>query len=219
MARASEYGTGRIPQAHRHSSRGHRPGDLERLQAWYRRAGYLTMRSDGLRIEEIPGEQDAVIALTGRKPSGSAEVDRQQALQRFVDQALLRQEALRTRIVQVDEGEVNQHLRDLEQPSGRGEALERVLQDRGISRRSVRTWLHDQLIVRAFIDRRIRLFVRIPEQQIERYYQDNQQAVGEPLTDAVREQIRCLLAARQADARLAELIEELRRKATLEFPP
>jgi hypothetical protein len=119
----------------------------------------------------------------------------------------------------VDEAEVNRQLRDLEQPSGGGEELERVMQERGLSRHSVRTWLHDQLIVRAFIDRRVRLFVRTPEQQIERYYQDNQQAVGESLTDAVREQIRRLLTERQVNTRLAELIEELRRKASLEFPP
>lgn len=159
------------------------------------------------------------LALRKIYQSGPAEVDRHQAFQRFVDQALLRQEALRTRIVQVDEAEVNQQLRDLEQPAGRGEELERVMQERGLSRRSVRTWLHDQLIVRAFIDRRIRLFVRIPEQQIERYYQDNQQAVGESLTDAVREQIRRLLTERQVNARLTELLEDLRRKASLEFPP
>lgn len=110
------------------------------------------------------------LALRSVYQSGSAEVERHQALQRFVDQALLRQEPLRTRIVRVDEAEVNQQLRDLEQPSGGGEELERVMQERGLSRHGVCTWLHDQLIVRAFIDRRIRLFVRIPEQQIERYY-------------------------------------------------
>jgi SurA N-terminal domain len=159
------------------------------------------------------------LALRKAYQSGSAEVDRPQAFQRFVDQALLRQEALRTRIVQVDEAEVSQQFRDLEQPSGRGEELARVMQERGLSRNNVRAWLRDQLLVRAFIDRRIRLFVRIPDHQIERYYQDNHQAVGESLNEAVREQIRRLLTERQVNAKLAELIEELRRKANLEFPP
>jgi hypothetical protein len=159
------------------------------------------------------------LALRKMYQSGMPEVDRNQAFQRFVDQALLRQEALRTRVIQVDEGEVSQQLRDIEQQAGRGEELVRVMQERGLSRNGVRAWLRDQLIVRAFIDRRLRLFVRIPDNQIERYYQDNQQAVGEPLTDMVREQIRHLLIERQVNARLAELIEELRRKANLEFPP
>jgi peptidyl-prolyl cis-trans isomerase SurA len=47
------------------------------------------------------------------QPDG-VDVDRQQAFQRFIDQALLRQEALRTRIVQVDEMEVSRHLRELD---------------------------------------------------------------------------------------------------------
>ena len=68
-------------------------------------------------------------------------------------------------------------------------------------------------------DRRIRLFVPVSDGQVERYYQEHQQAVGGALNDAVREQIQRLLTEQQVNARLAELIEELRRKASLEFPP
>jgi outer membrane protein insertion porin family len=39
-------------------------GDLERLQGWYRRAGYLTMRVDGPRIQRDVERQTAVIAIT-----------------------------------------------------------------------------------------------------------------------------------------------------------
>ena len=149
----------------------------------------------------------------------AAQVDRRQALQRFVDQALLRQEAVRTHIVQVDEAEVSRQLRDLEQQPEQSAELRRVMQQRGLSRNDMRAWLRHQLIARAFIDRRVRLFVRVLESQIVQYYQDNQQAIGEPLNEAVREQIRRLLTERQVNARLAELLDELRKKANLEFPP
>jgi hypothetical protein len=59
----------------------------------------------------------------------------------------------------------------------------------------------------------------VSDNQIERYYRDHQQAVGEALNDVVREQIQRLLAERQVNAKLSELLEELRRKASLEFPP
>jgi hypothetical protein len=149
----------------------------------------------------------------------AAEVDRQEAFQHFVDHALLRQEASRTRIVQVDEAEVNQYLRELDQQPGRGKGLVEVMQERRLSRHDVRTWLRHQLIVRAFIDRRVRLFIHIPESQIVQYYQANQPAIGEPLNEAVREQIRRLLTERQINVRLAELIEGLRKKGNLDFPP
>jgi SurA N-terminal domain len=149
----------------------------------------------------------------------AAEVDRQEAFQRFVDQALLRQEASRTRIVQVGEAEINQYLRELEQQTERGKGLVRVMQERGLSRHDVRAWLRHQLIVRAFIDRRVRLFIHVPESQIVQYYQDHQPAISKPLNDAVREQIRRLLTERQVNVRLAELIEGLRRKGNLDFPP
>jgi peptidyl-prolyl cis-trans isomerase SurA len=148
-----------------------------------------------------------------------ADVDRQQAFQRFVDQTLVRQEALRTRIVQVDEVEVSRYLRELNQQLEGGQELVRVMQERGLSQRDVRAWLRDQLIVRAFIDRRVRLFVRVPDSQIVHYYQHHRQAIGEPLDEAVREQIQRLLTERQVNIRLTALIEELRKKGHLDFPP
>ncbi|HEX9870402.1 MAG TPA: SurA N-terminal domain-containing protein [Candidatus Tectomicrobia bacterium] len=145
--------------------------------------------------------------------------DRQQAFQGLVDQVLLRQEALRTRLVQVDDAEVSQHLQALDQPPQRGRALVKVMQERGLSRHDVRAWIRDYLIVRAFIDRRVRLFVRIPDNQIAQYYQDHQQAIGEPLDEAVRKQIGCVLTERQVNRRLTELLAELRKKGQLDFPP
>jgi peptidyl-prolyl cis-trans isomerase SurA len=159
------------------------------------------------------------LALSKIYRPDAAEVDRQQAFQRFVDQALLRQEAVRTRIVQVDEAQVSQQWRELEQQPERREALLRAMQTRELSRHEIRTWLRNQLTVHAFIDRRVRLFVRVSESQIVQYYQDHRQAVGEPFTDAVREQIHRLLTERQINARLAELLDGLRRKGNLDFPP
>lgn len=79
------------------------------------------------------------LALRTIYPTDAVDVDRQQAVQRFVDQALLRQEALRTRIVQIGEDEVSQHLRELGQQLDRGQELGRVMQERGLSRHDVRT--------------------------------------------------------------------------------
>jgi peptidyl-prolyl cis-trans isomerase SurA len=149
----------------------------------------------------------------------AAAVDRQEALQHFIDHALLRQEAARTRIVEVDEAEVNQYLRELDQQPERRQGLVRAMQERELSPHDVRAWLRHQLIVRAFVDRRVRLFIRIPESQIVQYYQDSQSAIGEPLNDAVREQIRRLLTERQVTIQLAQLIEGLRKKGNLDFPP
>jgi peptidyl-prolyl cis-trans isomerase SurA len=149
----------------------------------------------------------------------AADGDRHQAFHHFVDQALLRQEATRTRIVQVDEAEVRQYLHELDYQTERGQELDRVMQERRLSRHDVRVWLRHQLMVRAFIDRRVRLFIRVPDSQIAQYYQDHQQAIGKSLDEAVREQIRHLLIERRVNVRLTELLEELRRKGNLDFPP
>jgi peptidyl-prolyl cis-trans isomerase SurA len=158
------------------------------------------------------------LALRVVSQADAEDPDRQQALQRFVDQVLLRQEALRTRIVQVDDAEVSQHVQELDKPP-RGQELIRVMQERRLSQYEVRAWIRDQLIVHAFIDRRIRLFVRIPDNQVVQYYQDHQQAIGEPLDEAVREQTRHLLTEQQINLRLTDLLADLRKKGQLDFPP
>ncbi len=150
---------------------------------------------------------------------GAIAVDRQQAFHHFVDQALLRQEASRTRIVQVDEAEVGQYLRELDEHTERGQELARVMRERQLSWHDVRVWLRHQLLVRAFIDRRVRLFIRVPDNQIVQYYHDHQPAIGQPFDEGVRDQIRHLLIERQVNVRLTELIEALRKKGNLEFPP
>jgi peptidyl-prolyl cis-trans isomerase SurA len=150
---------------------------------------------------------------------GAVEGDRGGAFQRFVDQTLIRQEALRTRIVEVDDAEVTQQLHALEQQPARREELAKLIQERGLSLNQVRTWLRQQLMVQAFIDRRIRLFVHVSDGQINQYYQQHQQAIGEPFSDVVRDQIRRLLIEQQVNMRLTDVVEELRRKGNLDFPP
>jgi peptidyl-prolyl cis-trans isomerase SurA len=150
---------------------------------------------------------------------GEGALDRMVAFERFVDEALLQQEALRTRSVQVDDAEVTQQLQTVQQQPERALELEQVTRQRGLSLRDVHTWLRRQLTTHAFIDRRIRLFVRVSEDQIRQYYQQHQQNMREPLTDAVREQIRRLLVEQQVNAQLADVVGDLRRRANLDFPP
>jgi hypothetical protein len=162
---------------------------------------------------------DDYLALSRISQLGGEDIDRQHAFQRFVEHALLRQEALRTRISRVDEAAVSQHLSELDQQPERREKLVRVMQERGLSQPDVRSWLCHQLIVRAFIDRLVLLFVLVTESQIVQYYQGHQEIIGVPLGEAVRDQIRRLLTDRQVNIRLTELIEQLRKKGILEFPP
>lgn len=145
--------------------------------------------------------------------------DREQAFQRFIDQALLREEALRTKIGEMEESKVAQRLHTLERQFGGNEAFMQVLGERGLSPTHARTWLRHQLIVRAFIDRRVRLFVRVSEGEITQYYQQHEQTIAQPLDDRVREQIRRILVEQQVNTRTSELVRELRRKANLLFPP
>jgi hypothetical protein len=116
------------------------------------------MGSCGARSDPARGSS-LHLALRAIDQPGTDDLDREQALQRFVDQVVLRQEALQTRIVQVDDTEVSAEVCALDRAGDRGKALARVMRERGLSphdvRDDVRAWIRDQLIVRAFIDRRV----------------------------------------------------------------
>jgi peptidyl-prolyl cis-trans isomerase SurA len=149
---------------------------------------------------------------------GTEENDRQVAFERLVEQTLLRQEALRTRIIQVDDVAVTQQIEAVNQQPDQALMLEQMMRERGLSLRDVRAWIRKQLAAHAFIDRRVRLFARVSEEQISQYYHEHQQDIREPLTDVVREQVRRLLVEQQVNARLADLVMDLRRKANVDFP-
>ena len=164
----------------------------------------------------------ALASVFRASPWGGAQetpFDREQALQRLIDHVLLRQEAIRTKIAQVEESEVLQQLHSLEQQPGRAGSLAQVIRARRLSHGRVQAWLRNQLIVHAFIDRRIRLFVRVSEQDILQYYEQHQVAIAEPLSDAIKEQIRRVLLEQQVNTRLDAFVKDLRRKANLQFPP
>jgi len=165
----------------------------------------------------------ALLQVFRPKPGGARHdpprIDRDQALQHFIDHTLLRQEALRTKIVGVEDAAVTQQLGVVEQRPGGREALAQVMRERGISLCHVRAWLRHQLIVGAFIDRRVRLFVRVTDSDIAQYYQAHQHAIDQPLSEPIEGQIRRLLLEERVNARLAQLVQELRRKANLHFPP
>jgi hypothetical protein len=156
---------------------------------------------------------------SGGAPQASPLGDRDQALQQFIDHTLLRQEALRTKIVGVEDAEVTRQLSVVDQRPGGREALAQVMRERGISLSHVRAWLRHQLILGAFIDRRVRLFVRVTDSDIAQYYQAHQQAIDQPLSESIQLQIRRVLVEERVNARLAQLVQELRRKANLHFPP
>jgi hypothetical protein len=71
----------------------------------------------------------------------------------------------------------------------------------------VHTWLGHQFTVRAVVERRVRLFVRVTESQLVQRYQNHQRLkrlIGAPLDNALREHIRRLFTERQVDVRLTE---------------
>lgn len=73
--------------------------------------------------------------------------------------------------------------------------------------------------MRAFVDRRVRLFSRITDSQIIQYHPNQEQMIKVLLKEGSREQIRRALTDREVKVRLTETIEELCRERDVEAPP
>jgi hypothetical protein len=69
------------------------------------------------------------------------DVDCRQALHCAVVHAVLRQETKRTRVISVEAAEVSQYRGESDQQSEPGHALARAMQEQGVLRHEVCTWL------------------------------------------------------------------------------
>jgi len=71
----------------------------------------------------------------------------------------------------------------------------------------------DDAVVKEYIERRIRAFIHIPIEEIESYYNNNRQEFGDNEFYEVKDKIEGLLVETALKRKLAEHIQELRKKA------
>jgi hypothetical protein len=129
--------------------------------------GHVILQSDwddAIRFEAF---------VEGRPLDRLGDQDRNRALDRLIDQELLREQAQGVDSSQPPTEEVQQRIMDLqkEHKATTSSAWHAVLAHYGLAQKQVETWLAHDIAVLHQVEARLRPTVQIPPQTIETYYQ------------------------------------------------
>ena len=164
--------------------------------------------------------------LAGRAPDAVTAEDRQAALERLIDQALIEQQIRSSKFAEASDEEVTAHAADLRRqltPSADDTAWQKLLANYGLTEMDLRERIHLQVDELRFVEQRFRPTVRVSSGEIARYYRDDfvpkvRKAGAEPrpLSD-VSAQIEQLLAEQQVNALMAAWLQNLRTQAQIAY--
>jgi len=75
----------------------------------------------------------------------------------------------------------------------------------------------DDELIREYVDIKVRVFIKIPPEAVERFYNENKERFGKTPIDDVWDDIERLLKEREVNKRLTRLIEKLREKSYIKI--
>lgn len=75
----------------------------------------------------------------------------------------------------------------------------------------------DDELIKEYVDIKVRFFIKITPEEIERFYNENRERFGKTPIDNVRDDIERLLREREVTKRLMKLVKKLRAKSYIEI--
>ncbi|MDH4099990.1 MAG: SurA N-terminal domain-containing protein [Nitrospirota bacterium] len=162
---------------------------------------------------------DAIEVNRLRNPSERRErpVLEKEILEELVDRRLLVQEARRLMISEISAEEIDDAVRQVKAGYTDEEAFRKALADADMTEADMREQLKDQLLIRRFIERRIRLMVRVDMEEVKRFFEANKEGMGDQNFREFRDELREFLIEKKTNERLEEYRKELREKADIRF--
>ncbi|MCI0624225.1 MAG: SurA N-terminal domain-containing protein [Acidobacteria bacterium] len=156
----------------------------------------------------------------GASLSQQQKVTQELALQRLIEQTLIREQIQQFPGIEVTDEEINSQLTAMQNKAGGAEKLAAEK----IDLQALRNRLQWQLQVMKFIDYRFRQFVVVDPKEIEAYYQNQflpelrkRGAQPEPALAEVEEKIRKILTEEKLNVQVDEWLASLRKDAAIEI--
>ncbi len=100
------------------------------------------------------------------------------------------------------------------------EAINALINRRLLLREAKRIRLRgktDDELIKEYIDIKVRVFIKIPPEEIEKFYNENRERFGKTPIEDVRDDIERLLRERDVNKHLRKLIEKLREKSYIKI--
>jgi peptidyl-prolyl cis-trans isomerase C len=168
---------------------------------------------EDLRATAFLNNENAVFNPTARKKAAS----------RLIDQALIRKEIQSGEYPSAPVAEAQSLLADLKKRYPDEAAYQKTLSSRGIDEEEVKDRLLWQLTVLRFIDARFRPAALVTDEEIEKYYNQNQQQLraanpGKPVTlEALRAQIQDTLTGERVNEFLDDWLNRRRQDTKIVY--
>ncbi len=146
--------------------------------------------------------------------AGLAEL-RREVIESLIDRNLILSDLRKFNIVEVTSEEVDKALESVKAGFGSEEEFESALEEEDMTVDELREDLADQILVRKYVDRRIRFFVRVTLDDQREYYQEHIDEFGGKGFTEVSSEIYDLLMEKYTNKKLDEYIKELRSRADI----
>ncbi len=194
---------------------------IDRLMAVVdRRIVTLGDVEEELRFQEVdPRGTDTGLPSLSQGQKLSQEL----ALQRLIEQALIRQQIGLFPGVDVSADEIEAQIEEMRKKAGGAAAWDKTLKEHGVALDPLRDRVRWQLEVMRFIDYRFRQFVVVDSGEVEAYYKGRlleelqQRGVSPPPLTEVDEKIREILVEEKLNVQVEEWLASLRASAMIEI--
>ncbi len=139
-----------------------------------------------------------------------------ESLETLINAEILRQEALANGIVS-DEERINKRLAEIEESIGGPEALQAKMDEYLVSMESLRRDIENEILIQGLFEKVVIKDITVTDKEIEAFYNESTGPATDlpPLKD-VKQQISDAIKAQKEQALIAEFLEEIKAKATIE---
>jgi len=183
----------------------------------------VTVNGNGLLQSDWDGELHYELFMSGRPSSALTAQDRQSALNRIVDQELLREQMRTAEFKAASAEEINEQvslLKKQNEEEHAGQTWSGRLQEYGLTEMEIRDHVQLELDQLRVIDARLRPSIQIDSVEVERYYREKLvppagRAQSVPLAEA-EPKIREILIQQKMNQLLDSWLESLRAQAKIQ---
>lgn len=178
----------------------------------------VSVATEAITLSEVKEEVAMTAFLNGEKPDYSPGVLRR-AVDRLVDQALIRREIDLGRYAVPGPEVANGMLTAVEKQHGGRAGLDRALASYGLSRQELQAHLAWQATLLQFVEMRFRPAVQVTSEDVQKYFNQHyatKTESGRPIAlDSMRAQIESELTASRADEQMDQWLKDTRKQTAI----
>ncbi|MBI5181255.1 MAG: SurA N-terminal domain-containing protein [Nitrospirae bacterium] len=158
------------------------------------------LRKADIQIEEDISDEDLI---------------REKILRELIDRSLIINEAEKFGMTKLPDAEITEALEEIKKAYPTEVEFEKALSRWGMNTEDLRLYIKEQITALKFIDQRIRFFVKISDEEIDKFYKEKKSSFGNKSLDEVKEEIEVYLTEEEVARQLEEYVKKIRAKAEI----